>query len=473
MNAYSDDHLNLALNDINVLDASPSSGEVRAAWIVMSVLLAACLITVPFATRQWPVSHVLDTAAGIASFAEITTGALLLTQAVLLRQSAGLALGLGYLLGGMVIIVNLLCTASPATHLWLLRLWHGVFVLGVLSYAVLNTRHDPQFSPDRFKDHVRIAIGSGVLFMAMMVLYLVFRPFPLPAILHGMNYATRPNIVVNAIQLVVIVGAWLLLLTARHKTVLSVWMGVVACAVAIDIVLFVLGTTAVSVGLDVSKLNNFIAATLIFSVLFYRYIRIQSELYKHRAELINVNRRLTEMALTDTLTGLPNRAALEQTLDNALARAGRANAKLAVCMIDLDDFKLVNDGHGHQIGDQLLSAFGDRVSGVLRKGEHFGRMGGDEFVLVLEGLERSEQVSAVMKRVADALSAPFVLSPGLALHVRVSIGVALYPNFRNGSDLMRAADQALYRSKAKKGSRDRNWTVGGAGSYGEGECVAT
>lgn len=472
MNAYRDEHLNLTLNDINLLHASPSQGEVRAAWVVMGVLLVGCLLTIPFATHQWPASHVLYAAAGIAAFAEITTGALLLTQAALLRQNSGLALGLGYLLGGLVIVVNLLGARDVATRLWLFRLWHGVFVLGVLGYAVLNTRNDPRFSRVAFKDQARVAISTGMVFLAMVVLYLVFRPFPLPAIVHKLNYATRPDVVVNGIQLVIMVAAWLILMATRRKTVLSVWMGVVACAVAIDIVLFVLGTTLFSAGLYVSKLNNFIAATLVFGVIFYRYIRIQTELSKHRAELLEANERLAKMALTDTLTGLPNRAALDQTLERALARASRTETNLAVCVVDLDDFKPVNDQHGHETGDRLLRAFSERVSGLLRKGEYFARMGGDEFVLVLEDLDAPEQVSVVMKRITDALATPFVFSPDLVLFVNASIGVALYPEFKSGSELMRAADQALYKRKAKKGRRERSWGIGDADNTVAGAHVS-
>ncbi|MEJ2686902.1 MAG: diguanylate cyclase [Gammaproteobacteria bacterium] len=459
MTAFGEDHVNLTLYDINLLHASPSQGEIRAAWVVMGILLAGCALAAPFATRQWPASNVLYAAAGIAAFAEMTTGVLLLTQAVLLRQQSGLALGLGYLVGGLVIVVNLLGARDVATRLWLFRLWHGVFVLGVLAYAVLTVRNDPQAAPAAIHRQVRFSIGAAAVFIGLLVVYLIVRPFQLPEIIHSTNYTTRPDLLVNGIQLVVVMAAWVMLLTARRKTVLSVWMGVVACAVAIDIVLFVLGATLFSVGLYVSKMNNFLAATLVFGVIFYRYIRIQADLHRHRTELVEANRRLAQLALTDPLTDLPNRAALDRTLERALTQAHCTDTNIAVCVVDLDDFKPVNDRYGHETGDRLLRAFSERMSGVLRKGEYFARLGGDEFVMVLENLSGRGEIDAVMNRIADILSRPFVFAPDLVLFVNASIGVAVSSDLKDGSDLMRAADQVLYRVKANKAERKRIWAI--------------
>lgn len=468
LNVYREKYVNLTLNDINLLHAPPTVAEIRATWLVMGVLLVGCLVTIPFAAQQWPASHLLYAAAGVAAFSEITTGLLLLTQAMLLRQNSGLVLGMGYLLGGLVILVNLLGARDVATRLWLFRLWHGVFVLGVLAYAVLNTRDDQHTGRHAFRLWVRPAIGGGIVFIAALILYLIFRPFALPVIIHDSDYITFPNVLVNGAQLLIVLLAWALLLTARRKTVLSVWMEVVACAVAIDIVLFVLGTTLFSAGLYISKLNNLIAATLIFGVIFYRYIRIQTELHKHRVALLRANRRLARMALTDTLTGLPNRAALDQCLEQALGRVARTESRLAVCVIDLDDFKHVNDQYGHEMGDRLLCAFTKRLSSVLRKGEYFARLGGDEFVLVLEHLLGREQLPMIMKRITSCLADPFVLSPDLMLFVNASVGVALYPDFLTSNDLVRAADQALYRSKDSKTDRLQSWTLNESSARGVG-----
>ncbi|MDA8390031.1 MAG: diguanylate cyclase [Gammaproteobacteria bacterium] len=467
MSAFGAEYLNLTLGDLNLLRASPSDTEIRASYIVMAVLFVGCLIALPFATEQWPASHVLDAGAGVACFAETTTGLLLLIQARLLRRYSGFALGLGYLLGGLIVLVTILVPENVSTNLWLFRLWHGVFVTGVLAYAVLHVNHDVRA---RRMGLVRMgpAVGGALLFTGLLVLYLFLRPFSLPVIIHGRDYTTAPNLFINGIQFTIIALAWWMLLTTPRKTVLSVWMTVVAFAVAIDIILFVLGGKLQSAGLYVSKLNNLVAATLIFGVIFHRYIRIQATLYRHRIGLLRANRRLMRMALKDGLTGLPNRMALDQCLDEALARAARTMTQVAVCVIDLDDFKKINDQYGHEAGDGLLRAFGKRVAGILRKGEKFARLGGDEFVLVLESLQGTGDLAAVMMRMTHILSEPFVLPQMPLFCLHVSVGVALYPDCASASDLMRAADQALYRAKADKARRTQNWVVCGSGDLAAG-----
>ena len=458
MKSFSDERLHSTLGDINLLRATPSAGEILASRIVMAVLFIGCLVTVPFAVDQWPPSQMLYAGAGMASFAEIATGILLLTQARLLRRYSGLALGLGYFLGGLIVLVVILVPQTLDANVCPFRIWHGQFVTAVLAYAVLHVRHD---GPPGHRRAVRIgpAVMAAVGIVTLIVAYLIFRPFALPVIIHGLDYATGPNLFINGIQFTVIALAWWMLVTAPRKTVLSVWMAVVACAIAIDIVLFVLGGRLFTVGLYISKLNNLIGATLIFGVFFYHYIRIQGELYRHRITLVRANRQLTRLALKDTLTGLPNRAGLERCLNHVLARAERVQGQGAVCVIDLDDFKKINDQYGHETGDRLLCAFGKRVARVLRKGEEFGRLGGDEFVLVLEDLLGMEELEAVMDRVTNALAEPFSLPDGSGFRVNVSIGAAFFRGQSTVGDLMRGADQALYRVKADKAHRRRNWAV--------------
>lgn len=463
MHEIVDDPMKLALSELNLLRARPTDTETRAAGWVMLALLIGCLAVLPFATHQWRPTHLFYAGAGISSFVEIVTGILLLTQVSLLRHDAGLALSMGYLLGGAIVLINLLWVRDTATRLWLFRLWHGVFGLGILVYALLQGGLGHRFRRDRFRVRRRWALIGGGTFLLLLMLYLSYRPFPLPAIVHGGDYVTFANVLVNGVQLVVVAAAFALLLATRRKTVLSVWMAVVSCAVAVDIVLFVLGGKLFSVGLYASKLNNLFAASLIFGVIFHRLIRVQTELAQHRLRLVRANRRLAREAMTDVLTGLPNRAALEQRLEEALARAQETDGMLAVCVVDLDDFKPINDTYGHEIGDAVLAAFAGRLSGLLRTGEYATRLGGDEFVLILENLDGQLALDAVMRRVSEALNAPFSVADGVELQVGASIGVAVYPCVEDGRDLLREADQALYRSKVNKSAREHIWTARGAG----------
>jgi len=447
--------------DISLLDARPTVSERRFAWGLISLLLIGFLLAIPISAQQWTATNLLFAAAGIACFVEIATGTLLFTQANILRNDAILVLALAYLLGGSIIGINLLMVNDVPTQLWLFRVWHSVFVLGVLGYAWLATRERRLFTRSRFSSRMRYGLlGIGV-FLGMVVLYLVYRPFALPAIISETGYVTPANLWANGIQLVLIMIAGGLLVRQKAHNVLTLWMAVVATAVFIDIVLFVLGGKLFSAGLYLSKLNNLIAGTLIFWIILYHYLRIQRALLRNRVWLLRTNQTLKRRSLSDPLTGLPNRACLEQHLSQALYRAERRGTEslVAVCLIDLDNFKPVNDHHGHEIGDRLLSALSQRLTAVLRKGEFLARLGGDEFVLVLEDLGDIEELQPIMDRIARAMARPFVLDDDLSLSVNISIGVAVYPQVRTAEELMRRADQALYRSKDAKDERQQSWQL--------------
>ena len=172
----------------------------------------------------------------------------------------------------------------------------------------------------------------------------------------------------------------------------------------------------------------------------------------------------------DTLTGLPNRRALEQYLPRVLQRARRPGSRVVVGMLDLDDFKPVNDAHGHGAGDALLREFGRRLRDTLRGSDFLARFGGDEFVLVLEDLDEQElesQLDAVLARLHDAVEREFQLPQGQRVRVGMSLGLALVPAQAGGGEaVLRQADAALYELKAHKLQRARWWQLGtgGAGS---------
>lgn len=447
----------LLTQNTNLLDARPSHAELRLTWILMSVLMIALVLVLPIAQHLWPASNIIFSLAGISAFAQIATGVLLLTQALILRNDSVLVLSVGYLTGGLVVASNILLVHDIATQLWVFRIWHTVFVLALLSYALLQSCPERLLARRTFRLRVKSSVALGIVFVTLLSSYLVFKPFELPVIIQDSNYATPADIWVNVIQMILVTVAWICLVRNQRKTVLSIWMTVVAAAVFVDIVLFIVGAKLFSVGLYISKLNNLIAVTLIFYVIFYHYVRIQHELLRNRVWLLRANRRLNRKALSDPLTTLPNRAALEAYLNFALGRAERRKGILAVCVIDLDEFKPVNDRYGHEVGDQLLNALAKRLSGTLRMEEFLARLGGDEFVLVLEGVENISTLNVIMARISDEIARPFVLQDGILVQVHASIGIATYPEIKTADELMRMADRALYRAKNEKQSRSRNW----------------
>ncbi len=160
--------------------------------------------------------------------------------------------------------------------------------------------------------------------------------------------------------------------------------------------------------------------------------------------------RLRLSADYDALTGLPNRPHLSRRLDRALARAREERGQLAVLFLDLDHFKGINDSLGHALGDRLLQSVARRLAGVLRDEDALGRLGGDEFLLVLEELHDPTDASRVAGKLIDALLQPFDLE-GHEIFIGASVGISLYPqDGRSAETLIQRADTAMYGAKALK-----------------------
>lgn len=178
--------------------------------------------------------------------------------------------------------------------------------------------------------------------------------------------------------------------------------------------------------------------------------------------------KLQRMAMYDELTNLPNRRLLQVHLDQAMLRSDRRDMLLAVCMLDLDGFKPVNDTHGHESGDEVLVALGKRLRAALRKSDLVARIGGDEFVLIIEDILGPEGLGPLLNKVNDAISAPLRLTNGALIEVGTSMGVVLYSHGeeKSGDQLLREADQALYVCKAHKHVRNRFWVLAGEGADG-------
>lgn len=171
-----------------------------------------------------------------------------------------------------------------------------------------------------------------------------------------------------------------------------------------------------------------------------------SHIKSHQAEL-------DHMAHFDILTGLPNRRLLGDRLEMAVARARRENHPLAVCYVDLDEFKQVNDRWGHAVGDQVLVHLGQHLQRLVRDSDTVARIGGDEFVLLLEDMGSTREFSAVLDRLLRWISTPQKVE-GHEVQVSASIGVTVYPDDNvNADTLLRHADQAMFLAKQQGRNR--------------------
>jgi diguanylate cyclase (GGDEF)-like protein/PAS domain S-box-containing protein len=171
-----------------------------------------------------------------------------------------------------------------------------------------------------------------------------------------------------------------------------------------------------------------------------------------RAERDRVEEQVRQLEFYDPLTGLANRVQLEARLRSAVAQARRHGSAVALLLVDLDNFKLVNDSLGHPAGDRLLRRLAGRLRGTEGDGGVLARPGGDEFLVLLTGLPRARAESsarATAREVAGRLSQPFTVT-GAEFHVEASIGISIFPDDADGPEaLMQHADAAMYQSKSR------------------------
>ena len=176
---------------------------------------------------------------------------------------------------------------------------------------------------------------------------------------------------------------------------------------------------------------------------FYGFRGVASDVTEQRASADKINR----MARFDTLTGLPNRLMVNETLVKTMADADRWGGRFAFMMLDLDRFKAVNDTLGHPIGDRLLGRVSERLSELVGANEVCGRLGGDEFAVVIRDASDTAAVERLAERIIESLSRPYEIDAH-TLHIGASVGVAIGPRDGRTADmLIRSADLALYRAK--------------------------
>jgi diguanylate cyclase (GGDEF)-like protein/PAS domain S-box-containing protein len=174
------------------------------------------------------------------------------------------------------------------------------------------------------------------------------------------------------------------------------------------------------------------------------YVTVFSDITEARRK----DERIRHIAFHDALTGLPNRQLLDDRIQNGVAIAARKRETLALMFIDLDHFKSVNDGLGHNIGDLLLQQVAKRIRDRLRESDTLARLGGDEFVVLLNGTDDDQRYAVVAQGILEAIEAPAqILSH--SIHIGASIGIAVYPEDGTSSDtLLKNADTAMYEAKA-------------------------
>ncbi|MBW4047127.1 MAG: EAL domain-containing protein [Proteobacteria bacterium] len=189
--------------------------------------------------------------------------------------------------------------------------------------------------------------------------------------------------------------------------------------------------------------------------------------FRDVTEKYEAQQRLRWQATHDPLTGLPNRYALELHLRTSIDRARLSGSEIAVGLLDLDDFKPLNDAHGHAMGDRLLQHLAQRLQSRLRASDMLARLGGDELVVIFDNMAEAadpQGLERALARLHEAVETPFDLAPGIRVELGMSMGIAVYPHDAiDGDGLLRQADAAMYATKSHKFTRSRWWRFAGSG----------
>ena len=160
------------------------------------------------------------------------------------------------------------------------------------------------------------------------------------------------------------------------------------------------------------------------------------------------DQKLAYLAQFDALTGLPNRYLLRDRMTQSMARAERSGKLMTVLVLNLDDFKLISNGHGHAVGDQLLAEVAHRLLSCTRAGDTVSRLVGDEFGIALSDIGHPEEAAQVAQKFLGTLVRPFTLDSGVEIYLSASLGVALFPaDGRDSDELLKNAEVALHRAK--------------------------
>lgn len=319
----------------------------------------------------------------------------------------------------------------------LFYLWHLVFLVGVPVSAVLLVRDARTAHRARPPHGLRDALVVGVVPGLVLVSWVLVAPGLLPTL----NDATGVTALATGLDIVLLLlavaGLVVVVLVSRGATAIGRWLIAVA-TLGVGESIVNLGAERFSLGWYFNRTLGLLTSSLLLLALVW--------------EIARVSRSAYDAAARDPITGATSRTVFLTELDRAVELAMVRGEAVAVLWLDLDRFKAVNDDFGHQAGDELLADVAHRVLREIRATDVLGRMGGDEFAVLLTGVRSRTSVEHVAERIADRLRMPFTIGDAL-VSCPCSLGVSYLPgDARTARELLAHSDEAMYRAKHRGGS---------------------
>jgi diguanylate cyclase (GGDEF)-like protein len=302
-----------------------------------------------------------------------------------------------------------------------------------------------------------LAMGAGIC--AMHYTGMAALQLTLPVRWNFPLVAMSAAIAVAASAVALLIFFWLRRVARRAarrwQLVAALVMGAAICGMhytGMAAAAFPEGTVCVTVGQlrgdSLGLLVSVAAIAMLTLTMFTSAVdaRMQGKAAKLTASLQTANQELQQLAFRDALTGLPNRLLFDDRVGSAVDRCTRDGCTLAVLFVDLDGFKPVNDSFGHAVGDGVLREMARRIAAQARATDTVARVGGDEFVLLLEGGPDTTAAAQIAQRIIDALTQP-VTGGGHEVRLSCSVGIAMYPSDGPREQLLTHADAAMYAAK--------------------------
>ncbi len=432
-----------------------NGGSLDRGHRIGTIVVAALLVTLGVACLPFSRVQLAAEPGFMPAFGAITllvdglTAGLLFAQARLSRRRSMLRLGAAYLFAATITVSHLLAfpgavSASPiigtgGSAVWLWCAWHGGFAVCIIRFAWGGD------GPLKRADIRRSVTCTGLAVAALTGIATAGLPW-LPELIRGSDYGGLITTGIGPLVLALMLVAEFLVITRlRCKDVLSLWLTIALLAACLDVELTLSGAGRFTLGWYAARALSLMTGV---SVLF----GLLSELMREAGRVADANAQLEQMLQTDVLTGLANRRAFEQTLAAEWRRAQREQTAISLLMVDIDWFKGFNDRYGHPAGDGCLRSVGAALAGqAYRPADLPARIGGEEFGIILPVTEEAGAVQVAERLRASVASLGLRHEGSSSGTVTISIGTAtIRPYSLNceASELMDAADHALYQAKA-------------------------